>query len=125
MKVIQLIGRGTRTTKLVSDNTLVAVGDLLVSPSTQPTAVLTPWCNGHAQQYDSAQSACCVCGRATPTDRPFTAACIVAGNTAWGDDKSDQADPGYMGWYPVGPDCARRLQKQGVQLRQLPAIEAA
>jgi hypothetical protein len=30
---------------------------------------------------------------------------------------ADESDPGYMGWHPVGSDCAGKLRAAGVDVR--------
>lgn len=32
------------------------------------------------------------------------------------DPPADENHPGYMGWFPVGADCARKLRKQGINV---------
>jgi hypothetical protein len=49
---------------------------------------------------------CGICGKAVkaPTHR----AVVVDGGGAWGDERSDTNDPGYMGTFPIGSDCHRK-----------------
>ena len=49
-------------------------------------------------------------------DAPLYDAVVVGGGCEWGNAESDESDGGYMGYYPVGADCARRLRQQGVPL---------
>lgn len=89
---------------------------------------LTPWCHGDSQSHPQAQregfAPCCICGRAVATNKPYIAACVVNGGLDWGNDKSDILDAGYMGYYPVGSDCAQKLRAQAVQLQTLPAVKS-
>lgn len=59
---------------------------------------------------------CCLCGRGVNRTKPFLEAVVVEGNLAFGDENSDPADAGYMGYYPVGSNCARVLRRAGVPL---------
>lgn len=52
---------------------------------------------------------CAICGK--PVRNKAHAAVVVDGGGDWGDERSDQNDPGYMGCYPVGPDCHKRFKK--------------
>lgn len=50
---------------------------------------------------------CGICMRKTRRDRP-THAVVIEGGAAWGDANSPQ-DSGYMGYWPIGPDCHRKF----------------
>lgn len=53
------------------------------------------------------ETPCAICGRGVKDPWPHTAA-VVRGGGAWGDEKSDQNDPGWMGLWPIGNDCHRK-----------------
>lgn len=46
---------------------------------------------------------CVICGR--PVRHPKYWLVVVDGGSAFGDTNSDPNDPGYMGGFPIGPDC--------------------
>ena len=52
---------------------------------------------------------CAICGRAVLKPYKFQAAVVGGGDWARNQTESDNtADPGYMGWWPIGPDCHKR-----------------
>jgi len=52
---------------------------------------------------------CGICGRSVKTPIQHEGIVINAG-TDWGDDSSDQNDPGYMGCWAIGSDCHRKYK---------------
>lgn len=66
-----------------------------------------------ARYHENAQKAgdlspCAICGKGVKNVPAAASATVIDGGSAWGDDQSDQTDPGYMGAYLIGPDCHRR-----------------
>ena len=63
---------------------------------------------------DLGEEACCVCGK--PTKGKATYATVLDGGSrfATATEEVDTSDPGYMGGYPVGTTCAKRLKKAGL-----------
>jgi hypothetical protein len=55
---------------------------------------------------------CGICGRVvkggTFDDGWTLWGVVVNGGASWGDERSDESDPGYMGWFPIGRDCHKR-----------------
>lgn len=67
----------------------------------------------HASLVRAGFDQCAICGR--PVKRPAAhKAVVINGGSAWGDSKSDEDDPGYMGLWSVGPDCHKRLVESEV-----------
>ncbi len=66
------------------------------------------------------QAPCACCGKPvkTATERYF--AHVVDGGSAWGGE-GDTGDGGDMGWYPIGPSCAKRLRACGVYVQDTKA----
>ncbi len=57
---------------------------------------------------------CARCGK--PCRDPWRfAVTVVDGGAAYGTRESPE-DPGHMGCFPVGPDCARVLRRAGVEV---------
>jgi hypothetical protein len=56
-----------------------------------------------------AKPLCGICGRVvkggTFEDGWTLWGVVVDGGASWGDEHSDESDPGYMGWFPIGKDC--------------------
>jgi len=50
---------------------------------------------------------CAICGKAIKGEWPHTAI-VIEGGAAWGDESSDENDPGHMGAFPVGRDCHKK-----------------
>lgn len=69
------------------------------------------------RQGGLSDDACCVCGKPVKSD-PVPFATVLDGGSrfAGADETIDTADPGYMGGYPVGPSCAKRLRKANLKL---------
>lgn len=52
---------------------------------------------------------CAICGK--PVREPFKhIAVVVDGGAQWADADADVSCPGYMGEYPVGPDCHKKYR---------------
>lgn len=60
-----------------------------------------------SHEKEQTDETCCVCGRKAGR----YIALVVDGGGRFGDPKTDddQEDPGYMGWWPVGSTCKRKL----------------
>lgn len=58
-----------------------------------------------------ADAECHVCGRPIATIRAAWVECVNGGYDCWPQDAapSDKEDGGYMGCYPLGPTCARKI----------------
>lgn len=56
---------------------------------------------------------CAICGRSVKDTSKAVFAVVVDGGAAWGDAQSYTRDPGYMGGFPVGPDCHRKYRVKG------------
>jgi hypothetical protein len=50
---------------------------------------------------------CVLCGRSTPSPKYFVE--IAHGGRIVRLGSADTTDPGYMGFYPIGPECRKRL----------------
>lgn len=51
---------------------------------------------------------CGICGKGIQDVSKARMAVVVKGGTAWGDENSDPNDGGFMGYWPIGPDCHRK-----------------
>lgn len=62
------------------------------------------------------ESPCVVCGRPIREPSCGREVCVVDGGARFArvDETVDTDDPGFMGLYPVGPECAKKLRKAGV-----------
>lgn len=63
-------------------------------------------------------SPCAICGQPVLTGSSIPTfsghphwAVVVDGGSEWGNEDSDEEDPGYMGWWPIGNDCHRRWKR--------------
>jgi hypothetical protein len=56
----------------------------------------------------SAGPECAICGRPLKPGAKMFPAVVVDGGVAWGDEASDENDPGHMGGFDVGPECHRK-----------------
>jgi len=52
---------------------------------------------------------CAICGRAVKTPVQHYAV-VIGGGSEWGDESSDENDPGYMGCWAIGSDCHRKYK---------------
>lgn len=52
---------------------------------------------------------CVICGRAIKNGAEEFVAVVVDGGAAFGDDSSDQNARGYLGYFPVGSECAKKF----------------
>ncbi len=53
---------------------------------------------------------CAICGKQVREPFKHTAV-VVDGGVQWADaEDADPSDPGYMGEYPVGPDCHKKYR---------------
>jgi phosphoribosylformylglycinamidine (FGAM) synthase-like enzyme len=62
---------------------------------------------------------CAHCGRYVKRLPETVWAHVVDGGAAYGNEVEVPGDAGDMGWFPVGPTCAKLLKKQGVFLQVL------
>lgn len=58
--------------------------------------------------YSAGLTPCAICGVAVKDLAKAAQAVVIDGGSEWGDEQSPQ-DAGYMGCWPVGPDCHRRF----------------
>lgn len=66
------------------------------------------------KQYTGAEAGfeqCGICCRKTRRDRK-TCGIVIDGGATWGDEQSEQ-NSGYMGCWPIGPDCHRKYVVKG------------
>lgn len=57
---------------------------------------------------------CAHCGRAVKAPGLGRRVIVVQGGARYGTPLDDENDPGHMGSFPVGPDCALKLECAGV-----------
>ena len=83
---------------------------------------VNPFSGSRYHEWSRSQPAgtmpCVLCGKPVRLDQGPPMAEVFRGGAfvmAEGPDP-DESDPGYMGWFPVGPDCLRRLRSAGVRL---------
>lgn len=64
------------------------------------------------------ESPCCLCGKPVlmSNDPPMAEVHDGGSFVLASDPEPDQSDPGYMGWFPVGTSCVRKLRKAGVKI---------
>jgi hypothetical protein len=66
--------------------------------------------NKRVETVPNNQEACCVCGKKVMPYKAEWATVVDGGKRfAMRGEEIDDRDPGYMGMFPVGPDCARKL----------------
>ena len=121
--------RRTRPAKC-ANRTSVAFTDYVRVYAGSPRATVTPTVTPPRQAYSvrpfsgaryhensrktgAGSEACAICGKPTKTDAAKHWAIVVDGGASWGDESSDEKDPGYMGSFPIGNDCHRRYAVKG------------
>lgn len=69
-------------------------------------------------RHTDTQQPCACCGHAVVTSPGVTTnwVHVVDGGASYG-GAEDTNDAGDMGWFPVGPSCAKRLRKAGVYVQ--------
>lgn len=61
------------------------------------------------QKLDNEDPGCAICGRSVA--QPYAHTATVVGGGDWAKthaEVADTSDPGYMGTWPIGPDCHRK-----------------
>lgn len=62
----------------------------------------------NSDTYEEGSTPCAICGKPVVGEWKHTAI-VIDGGANWGDESSsDTGDGGYMGCFPIGPDCHRR-----------------
>lgn len=57
---------------------------------------------------------CALCGKPIKDESATHHVVVIDGGAEFGTEDSDENDRGYMGGFPVGPECLRKLTGAGV-----------
>jgi len=64
--------------------------------------------NADIPESESSWGPCVICGKAVR--HPAAHIIVIDGGMSFGTPDSDPADPGYMGHFPIGPECWRKYR---------------
>ena len=79
------------------------------------TYTVVPFSGAHFRKnseaaYSSDLTPCAICGKGVKDLSKAIAVTVINGGADWGDRDSEQ-DSGYMGEWPMGPDCHRKYRR--------------
>lgn len=67
----------------------------------------------NAARCSDGQPPCAICGTPIKDVDNAHMAVVIEGGYAWGDENSDENEPGHMGGHLVGPGCHRKYKSKG------------